>query len=259
MKYLKFGENLVMSLLKVLLYFGIYIACQIVSISGVMLLGFDPMAYTIELSIASAVLSTAVYIVIFVCRKKNFFAEVEIRSIKPIYFALMPIFGGAMNFLMAVILSFISFPEAWVAEYDSVVSTIVGGDTVTTVLFIVLIAPVFEEILFRGLIHTRLRRAIPMFGAMIASSWIFGATHGVMIQLIYASLLGLLLAWIFEKSGSLIASILFHVGFNLCGLAIGYYQGSLLPMLILSVVLSIGSIVYIQRNSERKIEFVRKN
>lgn len=82
-----------------------------------------------------------------------------------------------------------------------------------------LVVPVYEEIFFRGFIHNAFRNRLGMWGAIIASSLIFGLFHIIPAQIITAFLLGLVLGWLYEKSGSLWTVIIAHVVNN--GLAMG--------------------------------------
>ncbi len=82
-----------------------------------------------------------------------------------------------------------------------------------------LVVPVYEEIFFRGFIHNAFRNRLGMWGAIIASSLLFGLFHLIPAQIITAFLLGLVLGWMYEKSGSLWTVIIAHVVNN--GLAMG--------------------------------------
>ena len=76
-------------------------------------------------------------------------------------------------------------------------------------------APVAEEIFFRGFLFGGLRRGLPFVAAALVSAVIFGAFHytgphslTVLPQLAF---LGLVLAWIYERSGSIYPTIALHV------------------------------------------------
>lgn len=78
------------------------------------------------------------------------------------------------------------------------------------IIAIVVLAPIFEELLFRGII---LRGFIKNYGvarALIFSSFLFGIFHMNLIQSITTSILGFALGWIYIKTGSLWVSMLFH-------------------------------------------------
>ena len=80
----------------------------------------------------------------------------------------------------------------------------------------VLFAPLFEELVFRGLVFAILRRKFRFFPAALISALIFGLAHGYgLVGLISVCWSGVLWAWIYEKTGSLAPGILAHAINNL--------------------------------------------
>ena len=61
-----------------------------------------------------------------------------------------------------------------------------------------IIAPLAEEIVFRWLIYLRLRDYMRMGAAAVISGLIFGIYHGNLVQAVYASLLGIVFAYILD-------------------------------------------------------------
>lgn len=76
------------------------------------------------------------------------------------------------------------------------------------------LAPIFEELMFRGLILERLRRYGDGF-AVAASALLFGMVHGNLFQMPYACAVGVVLGWVAVHSGRLWQCILLHAGINL--------------------------------------------
>jgi membrane protease YdiL (CAAX protease family) len=79
----------------------------------------------------------------------------------------------------------------------------------------VLLGPPAEEMIFRGMVYRRARYYWGTPRALVLSSLLFGLYHGNMIQFLYALGIGLLLGWIYEKSGSLKVCIAAHMCVNL--------------------------------------------
>ena len=90
------------------------------------------------------------------------------------------------------------------------------------ILSIVVLAPVFEEMLFRGIILRGFLKNYSATKSIIITAVLFGVLHLNPVQSIIAALLGLALGWIFVKTGSLWVCILFHALNN--GLAILLYH-----------------------------------
>jgi len=80
------------------------------------------------------------------------------------------------------------------------------------VLSVAILAPLLEEVLFRGAIQGLLMR---LFGhpwpAIIVAALIFGVYHMNPVQIVYATLLGIILGWIYYRTGSLLSVIVGHV------------------------------------------------
>ena len=79
------------------------------------------------------------------------------------------------------------------------------------VLAIAIIGPILEEMLFRGAVTTELLKRYSPQKAILFSALIFGIFHINPAQVLNAFLLGLLLAWLFYKTRSLIPGILIHI------------------------------------------------
>ncbi len=88
------------------------------------------------------------------------------------------------------------------------------------VLFMVILAPVIEEFVFRKQLIDRMH----IYGeklAVITSALMFGLFHGNLSQLFYAFALGLVFGYVYLKTGKLRYSIGLHMLINLIGSVIG--------------------------------------
>ncbi len=77
-----------------------------------------------------------------------------------------------------------------------------------------ILAPVAEEIFFRGFIYSGLRGRIGVIGAMLASTFFFTTLHFSLDAFVPIFVLGLFLAWLYEKTGSLYPGIILHASNN---------------------------------------------
>lgn len=78
----------------------------------------------------------------------------------------------------------------------------------------VLVAPLCEEVLFRGYLYPVAKKFTGAWLAACSSALFFAAAHGNLSALLPLFLFGLLLVWIYEKTGSLWAPIAVHFCFN---------------------------------------------
>ena len=83
-----------------------------------------------------------------------------------------------------------------------------------SIFLLVLLAPVGEEILFRGLALTALRIR-GKWRAIVMTSLLFGLVHVQVIHFLPIILSGLILAYLVERTGSLVPSISLHISHNL--------------------------------------------
>ena len=82
------------------------------------------------------------------------------------------------------------------------------------VLAIVLFAPIAEELFFRGIVFNAWRREASRRWAYIGSAALFAVIHLSLVSLVPIFLLGLALAWVYERTGSLLAPIAMHATVN---------------------------------------------
>jgi len=149
-------------------------------------------------------------------REENLLEIIRVSPLPKTEILPISLFAIGMAFFVSFGLPLLPFSETLTEAYtESSGSLIEGG--VLAFLSNVLVAPLFEEVLFRGMIYNRLKEAFPGIPAALFSALIFGLLHGELIWILYAFFVGLILTLIYEKYDSLLANVLFHVVFNLIG------------------------------------------
>ena len=88
-------------------------------------------------------------------------------------------------------------------------------------------APICEELLFRGVIYPSLRDLGHPRLAIAASSHLFAAIHGSLALMLPLTVLAVILVWLYEKTGSIVTPILMHAAFN----AVNFAMIKLLPQI----------------------------
>lgn len=100
-------------------------------------------------------------------------------------------------------------------------------DPVSLILMTVILAPVLEEILFRGiLMKGMINNGMKPITAIILSAIIFGVVHFNPWQFAGALLLGLVLGLVYYKTKSLLMPVLLHAFNNLVSAMMMLYSGS---------------------------------
>lgn len=227
-------KNIGAALLYVAIYFLVQTivvtAFEVVAVSGqmydVMMRGeFDYAAIyeaveksitenAILLTVISNVVFVLTIVLIFAVRKKNFFREVGLLKPDPRYILPVIALGVSINVIISVVISIIPFPQSWLDAYNAASSSLEQTNALT-IIAAVIVAPLTEELLLRGLVFTRISRSLGVYVGMVASSLIFGLMHGTAIWFIYTAIFGLILAFVFYRSRSLVYPILLHLSFNL--------------------------------------------
>lgn len=77
------------------------------------------------------------------------------------------------------------------------------------------IAPLVEEIVFRGILYNRMRRFFGIPCCALLSALLFGLFHGNLPQFVYGTCMGILIALSYEKVKCFGAPFLFHMAANL--------------------------------------------
>lgn len=172
------------------------------------------------ITLISNILTIIAAWLVFVIAKKSFFREVGIAKTKVVYFFLAVLFGFSLNIVMSLLLNIVPLPESWIESYAESASLIDTKITFMNLLSTAVIAPIAEELVFRGLVFTRLSKAVGVWPGALLSAILFGVCHGDLVWGIFAGLFGFTLAIIFYKTKSLVPCMLAHIAFNTCSFVI---------------------------------------
>jgi membrane protease YdiL (CAAX protease family) len=91
-------------------------------------------------------------------------------------------------------------------------------------LVVAVLAPICEEVFFRGMLYQYLRARLPLVAAVALSAGVFAAAHFLPLLFPILLFMGVMLAAVFETSRSLYASIGFHAANNALAVLIVYLQ-----------------------------------
>jgi uncharacterized protein len=90
----------------------------------------------------------------------------------------------------------------------------------------VLIAPLSEELIFRGFIYGVCKRFTDAPYAAVISALLFAVVHVHVASFVPLFVLALILVWLYERTGSLLVPMLMHAGFNAVMIAMIFWQGT---------------------------------
>jgi hypothetical protein len=132
--------------------------------------------------------------------------------------------------------------------------------SVSMLVYSVLLAPVSEELIFRGVTLSHAKKFLPFWMANLFQAFLFGVFHMNMLQGTYAFCLGLFLGYLCEKGGNIYHSILLHMLFNFFGtvlneyLTIGDTLFSIIFWFVFAIAMCVGGIAVFDAGTARRKE-----
>lgn len=241
-----------------LLYIGLYEFIQQVLYIIVELCESDRINYTGVVTVLSALSAVAVFAVTYYLRGKSLSKRIKIR--RPVLLDIILSFTLAIGFRMLTTVYFVladknellrkSIENAQSQSYNFNTMTTLG--MISILVSVIIVAPIAEEILFRGIVQKELSEAVGAFWAIVLQALLFGLAHGFLVQSIFTAVFGLMLGVLYYKTNNLTVTVLAHMFFNFSSVPqIENYD--LLPNLALTglmlTVVSFLMFVYVYRKT----------
>jgi membrane protease YdiL (CAAX protease family) len=241
---------------RALCYLLLFLLCQVL-ISGVYALtislyailnpglSLDPMelifACTDQISLISGLTTLVILAAFFLLRRKNPLRETGFHATHGRFvftgIAITPLLYAAVSFVLSLL------PEAWMEEYAEAAASLSQKGVLITIAT-VLVAPLVEEIIFRGLILSRLNRVIPGWLAVLLSALLFGVCHGQAVWMAYAFVLGVVFGFLSLRAKSIWPSLCAHILFNGIGqIAVYIPETEEAGMLFMGVLMGVGVVL----------------
>lgn len=128
----------------------------------------------------------------------------------------MILLGIALQLLVSMCLNavFAILPEQVMNEYAELMNSLIGGNIILSLVVTVILAPLAEECLFRGVTLQKAQKIMPFSAANVLQALCFGIYHGNLIQGVYAFFLGLVFGWMVKRFHSIWAAILLRACVN---------------------------------------------
>lgn len=187
--------------------------------------------------------------------------EVEQAKAKDVFtlrnIAIYLMLGIGCQFFLAGVLSAIRpLFETLFSYYDETISSIFVADTIIVAVYVVILAPIVEELMLRGIVFSRLRHGLSFALANVIQAAVFGIYHWDIIQGLYAFGLGLILGYIYERTRTLLAPIFVHIiingfGFLLQVLEIGENIPIWLAIIGGGALLAVGGYLFIKSTDSK--------
>ncbi len=132
------------------------------------------------------------------------------------------IIGFGLSFIGTMIIDGISNAAPSIgSSYQAYMTLHFGELNPQTLLYVVILGPIVEELIFRGLIYRYTRLAAPFIVANIWQAVLFGLVHGTPIQMLYAFVMGLVLGLLVHRGHGIRYTIVLHMIINCLGMLLG--------------------------------------
>ena len=240
-----------------------YIAVQ--GLAGMISLSLDLSIMTTSIIIYSAGVAFSILAFIFFKKKLYYDRFPKIRnknmkigkiiSIYSVDFTIEMLCLGIITLLNSTILKKIGI--SIINSESSVLDEVMDKNAIVGILVIAVLAPIGEEIIFRG-IGLGILEMYDKKSAIIITSLLFGICHGSLLQSVSATIGGIVLGYVCLEYG-LIYSILIHAINNLFVIATSLIDNETIVMIILIAVCYLGvCVIYFKFKEFKKILELRK-
>lgn len=142
-----------------------------------------------------------------------------LKNEKVLTYALLAAFALQFGIILPLV-RWISFPEFLKHLFYLQSHYTPKGQRVNTYLLALLVAPIVEEIIFRGIILDGFLKRFKPLKAILMSSFLFGFIHLNPWQFVATFLMGTLAAWTYYRTRSLMLCMLIHFVNNVGALSL---------------------------------------
>lgn len=200
---------------------GVLIAAGTMLTGTIMVAIFDPELETpaarnaAQLAVALSLIGTALGFALFDTRGKlqEAFAKLGLGSRVALGALGLAVLAWFVYILLAGILTPLLQPDQEDVTRELGTDKDELGSVAVAAFLIVIAAPLSEELFFRGFMFAGLRRSMSLWPAAVIAAVVWGSLHlgagniGVAVQL---AIFGVVLAWLYERTGTLWAPVFAH-------------------------------------------------
>lgn len=169
----------------------------------------------LSLGLSSILTVLAVFLFYLLIIKQKPARMLELNKISPITAVLSAVSGAALLFLCDSVLNLLPIPDSMFQQYYEAFELINMQPTWQIVLVVGILGPICEEVIFRGGVMNCLRKDSNAYIAIVISGLVFGAIHGIALQVAYAAVIGIILGVVFHCTKSLYTTIIIHIVNNI--------------------------------------------
>ncbi len=156
------------------------------------------------------------------------------------------ILGFSLHYFLVIIIYVLAvvMPNHYQSYISFFTGATSGGAEWLVILYTVILGPVFEELVFRGLVLGYARKVFPAWFAIIFQAALFGIYHWDLVQGIYAFVLGIFIGYICLKGPGIRYTIPLHMMFNFIMNVVLIYIADTLGNIYYIAIIGIGVTIF---------------
>jgi uncharacterized protein len=148
-----------------------------------------------------------------------YFVTADLGSPNARTFGLRPFKSSAFGWIFVALVTYLILTSIYTVLVDPPSEQLPSGlenadqnllVAIATGMLLIVVAPLAEEIFFRGFLYQAFRNSFGVLPGALLSAVIFGAIHFEFFKLVQLAILGVILALLFEKTQSLWSPIMLH-------------------------------------------------
>ena len=209
------------------------------------------------LTVIASIICLWIYMLIGRIRKISLEDAVKTKNVQSVVYIMSVFLAIGCRFLVSVYyeLSLKSgILSKSIEDAAQFIPEITGGIQLMVAIFsVVIIAPLFEEFLFRGLVMTELKKIMRPWAAITLQAIIFGAVHGVLFQSIFAFVIGIALGIVYHRTENIKVTTLCHLVFNMSAVLVqeNMTEIEMTVYSVIGILLVSLSLMYVFYNSKK--------
>ena len=210
------------------------------------------------LTVIASIVTVWIYMLIYKFRKKDISEYVPNKKVPMIIIMMSGCLAIGMRFLVAAYYYLVQ--NVGIFEKSIQRATEISPELTTVVqVFVavfgtIIVAPLFEEFLFRGLVMSELLKIMRPWASIILQAILFAVAHGGLFQGMFTFVVGIVLGIIYYRTRSINATVVCHSIFNLS--AVLMLEDMTGPTIVLfsvaGIIISALSMFYIFANTQRR-------
>ncbi len=166
---------------------------------------------TMQMMLLVSVIAIPIFLILMYRDKKKI--KMQAIDTRLIVYPLVVIVGISACIFLNLMIGMMDIAQIDTEGADTL-EKLYQGNMLLNVIVGVFVIPTTEELLFRGILYKRMRTFMLPKVAIVANGILFGLFHGNLLQFIFSCAIGMLLAYVYEKSRNCWLPIILHASSN---------------------------------------------